>query len=105
MNELDKERKMKKILIASKKDPVFFIEHFCYDTTGHPYKLEPQQKLFLRDKSPYKILFCSRRSGKTLTMIADMLHKAFFRKKNRAFRYHKKQKKNFNIWFCAAYLL
>ena len=71
---------MKKILIASKKDPVFFIEHFCYDTTGHPYKLEPQQKLFLRDKSPYKILFCSRRSGKTLTMIADMLHKAFFRK-------------------------
>ena len=71
---------MKKVLIASKKDPVFFIEHFCYDTTGHPYKLEPQQKLFLRDKSPYKILFCSRRSGKTLTMIADMLHKAFFRK-------------------------
>ena len=64
---------MKKVLIASKKDPVFFIEHFCYDTTGHPYKLEPQQKLFLRDKSPYKILFCSRRSGKTLTMIADQL--------------------------------
>ena len=80
MHELERERKLKKVLLASKKDPVFFIEHFCYNTNGKPYKLEPQQKLFLRDKSLYKILFCSRRSGKTLTMIADMLHKAFFRK-------------------------
>lgn len=73
------EDKIQKILIKSKKDPVFFAEHFFNNVKMQPYKLEPQQKLFLRDKEPYRILFCSRRSGKTLTMIIDILHKAFFR--------------------------
>ena len=72
--------KQKKVLMKAYKDPVFFIEHFCVNQEGKPYELEPQQKLFLRDRSPYKILFCSRRSGKTLIMIADILHKSFFRK-------------------------
>lgn len=72
--------KVKKILAKAKKDPVFFAEHFLINQENKPYKLEPQQKLFLRDLNPYKLLFCSRRSGKTLTMICDILHKAFFRK-------------------------
>lgn len=71
--------KIKKILQKSKQDAVFFGEHFLKNVKMENYKLEPQQKLFLRDTSPYKILFCSRRSGKTLTMIIDLLHKAFFR--------------------------
>lgn len=71
--------KIKKILIKSYHDPVFFAEHFLNNVKMENYQLEPQQKLFLRDQSPYKILFCSRRSGKTLTMIVDLLHKAFFR--------------------------
>ena len=76
---MDDKNKVKKILLKSKKDPVFFAEHFLTNQQMERYKLEDQQKLFLRDQSPYKILFCSRRSGKTLTMIIDMLHKAFFR--------------------------
>lgn len=76
---MDDADKIKKVLAMSKKDPVFFVEHFLNNTQMKPYVLEDQQKLFLRDKSPYKILFCSRRSGKTLTMIGDMIHKAFFR--------------------------
>lgn len=71
--------KVKRILQKSYKDPVFFGEHFLKNVKMEDYVLEPQQKLFLRDRSPYKILFCSRRSGKTLTMIIDLLHKAFFR--------------------------
>jgi len=71
---------IKQRLLKARKDPVFFGEHFLNNTQMKPYSLEPQQKLFLRDKSPYKILFCSRRSGKTLTMIIDILHNAFFRK-------------------------
>ena len=71
--------KVRKVLAKSKKDPVFFGEHFLKNVEMKNYKLEDQQKLFLRDQSPYKILFCSRRSGKTLTMIIDLLHKAFFR--------------------------
>ena len=71
--------KIKKVLLKSKNDPVFFAEHFLTNQQMENYTLEPQQKVFLRDTSPYKILFCSRRSGKTLTMIIDMLHKAFFR--------------------------
>ena len=71
--------KVKKILIKSYHDPVYFGEHFLKNVKMEDYKLEPQQKLFLRDRNPYKILFCSRRSGKTLTMIIDLLHKAFFR--------------------------
>lgn len=72
--------KMKKVLLKAKKDPVFFGEHFLNNQKMQNYVLEPQQKLFLRDKSPYKILFCSRRSGKTLSMIIDILHNAFFKK-------------------------
>ncbi len=72
-------KKIKKILYKSKHDPVFFAEHFLNNVKMQNYKLEPQQKIFLKDTNPYKILFCSRRSGKTLTMIIDMLHKAFFR--------------------------
>ena len=75
---MNDEKKMKIILKQSYKDPVFFAEHFFKDTQMQYYKLEDQQKLFLRDRNPYKILFCSRRSGKTLTMLLDMMHKAFF---------------------------
>jgi len=77
---MENDKKLKLTLLKAKKDPVFFIENFCYNQEGKKYKLEPQQKLFLRDQSPYKILFCSRRSGKTLVMVADILHKSFFRK-------------------------
>lgn len=77
---MDNNSKIKKVLLRAKKDPVFFAEHFLVNQENMPYKLEPQQKLFLRDLNPYKLLFCSRRSGKTLTMICDILHKAFFRK-------------------------
>ena len=81
MTSVNKQEEHKKrVLVKAYRDPVFFIENFCYNQEGQKYKLEPQQRLFLRDKNPYKILFCSRRSGKTLTMIADILHKSFFRK-------------------------
>ena len=73
------ENKTKRVLLKAKNEPVYFAEHFFYNVKMTPYKLEPHQKLFLNDKSPYKILFCSRRSGKTLVMILDILHKAFFR--------------------------
>lgn len=77
---MDENALFKQVLKKSYKDPVFFAEHFLKNTELQNYKLEDQQKLFLRDTYPYKILFCSRRSGKTLTMIIDMLWKAFFRK-------------------------
>lgn len=77
---MNDDQKFKLVLKKSYKDPVFFAEHFLRNTELKHYKLEDQQKLFLRDRSPYKILFCSRRSGKTLSMIIDILHKAFFRK-------------------------
>ncbi len=77
---MDDEKIMKLTLQKSFQDPVFFAEHFLKNTEMKNYVLEDQQKLFLRDKSPYKILFCSRRSGKTLSMIIDILHKAFFRR-------------------------
>ena len=77
---MQEEQILKKILTKGFKDPVFFAEHFLKNTEMQNYELEDQQKLFLRDRSPYKILFCSRRSGKTLTMIIDMLHKAFYRR-------------------------
>lgn len=72
--------KLKIIFRKASRDPVFFCEHFFKNTQMQNYKLEPQQKLFLRDRSPYKILFCSRRSGKTLTMLFDMLWRAFFKR-------------------------
>lgn len=74
------DEKVRKILVKAKRDPVFFIEHFCYDKSGKPYTLEPHQKLFLRDRSPSKLLMCSRRSGKTLSMITEMLYLSFFNK-------------------------
>lgn len=77
---MNEQGKMKMVLKKSFKDPVAFAKFFLKNTELKPYVLEPQQALFLRDKSPYKILFCSRRSGKTLSMIIDILHKAFFRK-------------------------
>lgn len=77
---MNDQNKMKLILKKSYQDPVFFAEHFFKDTQMQYYKLEDQQKLFLRDRAPYKILFCSRRSGKTLTMLLDMMHKAFFQR-------------------------
>jgi len=76
---MDPMEKEKIILKKAYFDPVFFAEHFLVNKEMENYKLEPQQRLFLRDKSPYKILFCSRRSGKTLTMIIDILWKAFCR--------------------------
>lgn len=75
----EEKRKINNILMKSKRDPVYFGEHFLNNVKMEKYTLEDQQKLFLRDRNPYKILFCSRRSGKTLTMIVDLLHKAFFR--------------------------
>lgn len=77
---MNDQKKIKVILKQSKKDPVKFAYYFLRNEQLKPYKLEPQQKLFLRDQSPYKILFCSRRSGKTLSMIVDILHRAFFNK-------------------------
>lgn len=77
---MNNEEKLKKVFKRAYIDPVFFGEHFLKNTQMKHYELEDQQKLFLRDKSPYKILFCSRRSGKTLSMIIDILHKAFFRR-------------------------
>lgn len=79
MTPSEEKKKINYILKKSKKDPVFFGEHFLNNVKMQNYVLEDQQKLFLRDTNPYKILFCSRRSGKTLTMIIDLLHKAFFR--------------------------
>lgn len=75
---MNSEEKMKLILKKSSKDPIFFFEHFCNDVTGDKYKLEPQQKLFLRDRSQYRILFFSRRSGKSLVLAADCIWRSFF---------------------------
>lgn len=75
---MEDKKKLYKILMRAKKDPVYFAEHFLIDPQMNSYKLEPQQKMFLRDKSNNRIFFCSRRSGKTLTLIIDLLHKAFF---------------------------
>ena len=80
MEHNPQQEKVKLVLEKAQKDPVFFAEHFLKNVKMQNYKLEPQQKLFVRDKNPYKILFCSRRSGKTLVMIVDLLHKAFFRR-------------------------
>ena len=77
---MNEQEKIEMVFKKSFRDPVFFAEHFMKNTEMKYYKLEDQQKLFLRDRSPYKILFCSRRSGKTLSMIIDILHKAFFRR-------------------------
>ena len=75
---MDPEKKKRLILQKAKKSPTFFAEHFLIDPQMKPYTLEPQQKAFLEDTSNNRIFFCSRRSGKTLTLIIDLLHKAFF---------------------------
>lgn len=72
--------KIKQVLTIAKKDPVFFAETFLIGEDGKPIRLEEHQKRFLRDKSQYKIFFCSRRSGKSVSFAIDMLHKSFFRK-------------------------
>ena len=75
---MDPEKKKRLILKKAKESPVFFAEHFLIDPQMKYYTLEPQQKAFLEDPSDNRIFFCSRRSGKTLTLIIDLLHKAFF---------------------------
>lgn len=60
------------------RDPAFFCENFLYNESGELYKLEQYQKLFLRDKHPYRILFLGRRMGKTLVSVMDILHKCIF---------------------------
>lgn len=75
---MEDKQKLQKVLLKAKNDPVFFAEHFLINAQMTNYKLEPQQKSFLRDNSDNRIFFCSRRSGKTLTLIIDLLHKAFF---------------------------
>lgn len=76
---VNKER-MKKVLQRAKNDKVFFAKHFLCDNDGHGYSLENHQKRFLEDDSTYKILFCSRRSGKSLLMQIDIIHSLFFLK-------------------------
>ena len=76
---MNQREKINKVLFKAQSDPVFFAEHFFRNVEMNYYKLEDHQKNFLKDQNPYKILFCSRRSGKTLVMILDILHKAFFR--------------------------
>ena len=78
MTEKEMKRKQRLVLLKAKRDPVFFAEHFLIDPQMKYYTLEEQQKSFLRDKNKNRIFFCSRRSGKTLTLIIDLLHKAFF---------------------------
>ena len=75
----DKTR-LRKVLWKAKNDKVFFAEHFLKNPDNEPYTLEPHQKAFLRDPSPFKILLCSRRSGKSLLFQIDILHKLFFLK-------------------------
>lgn len=71
---------MKKILQRAKNDKVFFAKNFLRDPDGEPYKLEPHQAAFLNDPHPFKILLCSRRSGKSLLFQMDIIHKLFFLK-------------------------
>lgn len=73
--------KTKQILQKAKNDKVFFAENFLQNADGNNFELEPHQKAFLRDPNPFKILLCSRRSGKSLMMQIDQLHSLFFLKK------------------------
>ena len=72
-------------LKRAKNDVVFFVENFLKNKKGEFYKLEPQQKLVLRDPHPYKALMFSRRSGKSLIMAFMMLHSALFHKNYKIF--------------------
>lgn len=71
---------LKKILQRAKNDKVFFAKNFLRDPDNEPYELEPHQAAFLNDPHPFKILLCSRRSGKSLLFQMDILHKLFFLK-------------------------
>ena len=73
--------KTRRILQRAKNDKVFFAEHFLQDADGNNFELEPHQKAFLLDPNPFKILLCSRRSGKSLMMQIDQLHSLFFLRK------------------------
>ena len=70
--------RLKKVLQKAKNDKVFFAENFLQNPDGDTYTLETHQKAFLRDPSPFKILLCSRRSGKSLLFQMDILHRLFF---------------------------
>ena len=72
--------RLKQVLKRARDDKAFFAEHFLRDPNGNPYTLEPHQKAFLRDPHPFKILLCSRRSGKSLMFQIDVLHSLFFLK-------------------------
>lgn len=72
--------RVKQVLQRAKNDKVFFAENFLRDPDNEPYKLEAHQKAFLRDPHPFKILLCSRRSGKSLLFQIDILHRLFFLK-------------------------
>lgn len=69
---------LKKILQKAKNDKVFFAKNFLRDPDNEPYTLEPHQAAFLNDPHPFKILLCSRRSGKSLLFQMDIIHKLFF---------------------------
>lgn len=75
----DKTR-LRKVLQRAKNDKVFFAENFLRNPDNEPYVLEAHQKAFLRDPSQFKILLCSRRSGKSLLFQIDILHRLFFLK-------------------------
>ena len=72
----DKTR-LRKVLQRAKNDKVFFAENFLRNPDNEPYVLEAHQKAFLRDPSQFKILLCSRRSGKSLLFQIDILHRLF----------------------------
>lgn len=72
--------RMRKILQRAKNDKVFFAKNFLRDPDNEPYILEAHQAAFLNDPHPFKILLCSRRSGKSLLFQMDVLHKLFFLK-------------------------
>ena len=70
--------RLKQVLQQAKNDKVFFAENFLQNPDGENYTLETHQKVFLRDPSQFKILLCSRRSGKSLLFQIDILHRLFF---------------------------
>lgn len=70
-------KKIKRILQKAKNKPSFFAEKFLVGKKG-PLILEKQQKAFVDDKSPLRVFLASRRSGKSVAISVDILHKLFF---------------------------
>lgn len=70
--------KIKQILKKSKEYPSFFAKSFLIGKDGRPLNLEPQQRYFVDDKTPFRVFFASRRSGKSVALSVDILHKLFF---------------------------